>query len=103
MALRGEARVGVWYGIGVWYGVLGFKGVGVDILSVPFLHSFEWLMVQSMDLHALLPSLLGGLLGLLLFPTSAFYFHSSNKPFYLKHFLYLKVFYLQHAESLRRH
>ena len=75
----------------------------VDILSVPFLHSFEWLMVQSMDPHALLPSLLGGLLGLLLFPTSAFYFHSSNKPFYLKHFLYLKVFYLQHAESLRRH
>ena len=55
----------------------------VDILSVPFLHSFEWLMVQSMDLHALLPSLLGGLLGLLLFPNSAFYFHSSNKPFYL--------------------
>ena len=50
----------------------------VDILSVPFLHSFEWLMVQSMDPHALLPSLLGGLLGLLLFPTSAFYFHSSN-------------------------
>ena len=26
--IRGEARVGVWYGIGVWYGVLGFKGVG---------------------------------------------------------------------------
>ena len=50
----------------------------VDILSVPFLHSFEWLMVQSMDPHALLPSLFGGLLGLLLFPTSAFYFHSSN-------------------------
>ena len=53
-------------------------------------------MVQSMDTHALLPSLLGGLLGLLLFPTSAFYFHSSNKPFYLKHSLHLKVFYLQH-------
>ena len=79
----------------------------MSIFSIrPFLfglHSFEWLMVQSMDPHALLPSLLGGLLGLLLFPTSAFYFHSSNKPFYLKHFLYLKVFYLQHAESLRRH
>ena len=72
----------------------------VDILSVPYLHSFEWLMVQSMDPHALLPSLLGGLLGLLLFPTSAFYFHSSNKPFYLKHFLYLKVFYLQHELCL---
>ena len=59
------------------------------------LHSFEWLMVQSMDPHALLPSLLRGLLGLPLFLTSAFYFHSSNKPFYLKHSLHLKVFYLQ--------
>ena len=64
----------------------------------PFLfgfYSFEWLMLQSMELHALLPSLLGGLLGLLLFPTSAFSLHSSNKPFYLKHSLHLKVFYLQ--------
>ena len=64
----------------------------------PFLfefYSFEWLMLQSMELHALLPSLLRGLLGLPLFPTSAFYFYSSNKPFYLKHFLHLKVFYLQ--------
>ena len=73
----------------------------VDILSVPFLHSFEWLMVQSMDTHALLPSLLGGLLGLLLFPNSAFYFHSSNKPFYLKYSLHLKVFYLLHSSCRR--
>ena len=60
-----------------WFGFILGQDL-VDILSVPFLHSFEWLMVQSMDTHALLPSLLGGLLGLLLFPTSAFYFHSSN-------------------------
>ena len=42
----------------------------------PFLfefYSFEWLMLQSMELHALLPSLLRGLLGLPLFPTSAFF------------------------------
>ena len=41
----------------------------------PFLfefYSFEWLMLQSMELHALLPSLLRGLLGLPLFLTSAF-------------------------------
>ena len=58
------------------------------------LHSFEWLMLQSTMPHALLPSLLRGLLGLPLFLTSAFYFHSSNKPFYLKYSLHLKVFYL---------
>ena len=62
------------------------------------LHSFEWLMLQSTIPHALLPSLLRGLLGLPLFLTSAFYFHSSNKPFYLKHSLHLKVFYLQHSD-----
>ena len=61
------------------------------------LYSFEWLLLQSMELHALLPILLGGLLGLLLFPTSAFSLYSSNKPFYLKHSLHLKVFYLQHS------
>ena len=60
------------------------------------LHSFEWLMLQSTMPHALLPSLLRGLLGLPLFLTSAFYFHSSNKPFYLKYSLHLKVFYLLH-------
>ncbi len=54
------------------------------------LHTFDWLMVQSMDPHALLPSLLGGLLGLLLFPTSAFTFILVTKH-YLKHFLLLKV------------
>ena len=47
----------------------------------PFLfgfYSFEWLLLQSMDLHALLPSLLRGLLGLsssLLLPST---FYSSN-------------------------
>ena len=68
----------------------GYKLQSMDCTCMstffPFLfglHSFEWLMVQSMDPHALLPSLLRGLLGLPLFLTSAFYFHSSNKPFYL--------------------
>ena len=37
------------------------------------LHSFEWLMLQSTMPHALLPSLLRGLLGLPLFLTSAFF------------------------------
>ena len=44
--------------------------------SRPFLfgfYSFEWLLLQSMELHALLPSLLRGLLGLPLFLTSAFF------------------------------
>ena len=65
------------------------------------LHSFEWLMLQSTIPHALLPSLLRGLLGLPLFLTSAFYFHSSNKPFYLKYSLHLKVFYLLHSSCRR--
>ena len=87
----------------IFYGYM-LRGMDFTCMSTfairPFLfglHSFEWLMLQSTIPHALLPSLLRGLLGLPLFLTSAFYFHSSNKPFYLKYSLHLKVFYLLHA------
>ena len=68
----------------IFYGYM-LRGMDFTCMSTfsirPFLfgfYSFDWLMLQSMEPHALPSSLLGGLLGLLLFPTSAFCFHSSN-------------------------
>ena len=62
----------------IFYGYM-LRGMDFTCMSTfsirPFLfglHSFEWLMLQSTIPHALLPSLLRGLLGLPLFLTSAF-------------------------------
>ncbi len=62
----------------IFYGYM-LRGMDFTCMSTfsirPFLfgfYSFDWLMLQSMEPHALPSSLLGGLLGLLLFSTSAF-------------------------------
>ena len=62
----------------IFYGYMlrSMESLCMSTFSIrPFLfgfYPFDWLMLQSMESHALPSNLLGGLLGLLLFPTSAF-------------------------------